>query len=235
MKSIRIFRHIDCEGPGFLSDVLDAARVPYQVVAIDRGEPIPQDLDEVAGLVFMGGPMSANDDLPWVKAELELIRWAAERHLPILGHCLGGQLISKALGSVVQPNPVREIGWHSVRRIDNDASGDWLGGLPERFQAFHWHGETFSIPEGATAMLKSDYCARQAFAVDNILALQCHIEMTASLVEEWAQRYAHEIAEGSASVQDEAEMTRALGARIEALNRIAEPLYRRWLRPILDA
>ena len=108
-------------------------------------------------------------------------------------------------------------------------------GKTERFQAFHWHGETFSIPEGATAMLESDYCARQAFAVDDILALQCHIEMTASLVEEWAQRYAHEIAEGSASVQEEAEMTRALGARIEALNRIAEPLYRRWLRPILDA
>lgn len=104
MKSLRIFRHLACEGPGYLADFLRRQGKIY----IDQGREVPTRLDDVLGLVFMGGPMSVNDPLPWVELELDLIRRAASQRLPILGHCLGGQLISKALGGTVAPGSVKE-------------------------------------------------------------------------------------------------------------------------------
>ena len=233
MKPLRIFRHAPTEGPGYLAEVLERRGIPYQLVSVDQGEPVPDVVDDVAGLVFMGGPMSVNDPLTWIDDELRLIRRAAERGLPILGHCLGGQLISKALGGKVGPNPVKEIGWYPVERIDNAAAIDWLDGLPDQFEAFHWHGETFTLPPGAVPILKSAYCTHQGFVRDNILALQCHVEMTADMVAQWAQLSADEIAEPSASVQSAAEMTRSLPDRVGTLQKMADSLYARWLRPIL--
>ena len=177
--------------------------------------------------------MSVNDPLPWIAHELDLIREGADRQLPVLGHCLGGQLISRALGGEITANPVKEIGWHPVRRTQSAAAADWLGGMAGEATLFHWHGETFSIPSGAEVILESDWCANQAFAVDNILALQCHVEMTAPMVSEWASRYEDELREPSASVQSAAQMTADLEARVTALQQVADQLYRHWLRPAL--
>ena len=115
MKPLYIFRHIDCEGPGYLAEVLERKGIPWQLIAIDTDVAVPHSIDGCSGLVFMGGPMSVNDDLPWIGQELALIRAAQTAGLPVLGHCLGGQLISKALGGEITANPVREIGWHPVR------------------------------------------------------------------------------------------------------------------------
>ena len=230
MKPVLIFRHVDCEGPGFLAEYLDRERVPWELVAVDQGEPVPRRPDGASALVFMGGPMSVNDPLDWVRAELDLIRRAADAGLPLLGHCLGGQLISKALGGEVGPNPVREIGWHPVACRNPDSR--WLQGLPAEFLAFHWHGESFSLPDGAELLLGNAHCAHQAFALGNILALQCHVEMTAPLVREWTQRYANELSSPSGAVQSAGQMTADLDARIAGLQAIAEPLYARWLQAL---
>ena len=143
--------------------------------------------------------MSVNDPLPWVDAELRLIRQAQQADLPVLGHCLGGQLIAKALGATVQANAVREIGWHAVQQ--SASSSPWLAGLPVSFAAFHWHGETFGIPEGAVHLLESQWCRHQAFSCGRILALQFHVEMTEAMVKEWANLYREELANPSASIQ----------------------------------
>jgi len=233
MQPLLIFRHIACEGPGYLGDVLGREHIPYKVVSIDQGDPLPTSIANVSGLVFMGGPMSVNDPLPWVEAELALIRSAAETGIPVLGHCLGGQLIAKALGGTIQANPVKEIGWHPVEHVDNACARDWLADLPARFDAFHWHGETFTLPAGATPILRSQYCENQAFVLDNILALQCHVEMKADMVAEWAGAYAHELAQPSESVQSAEEMTQNLPARIGVLQTAADVLYQRWLRPLM--
>jgi GMP synthase-like glutamine amidotransferase len=233
MKPLLVFRHIECEGPGFLAEVLAAEGIPWQLVAIDRGEPVPGSSADAGGLVFMGGPMSVNDDLDWIPRELDLIREARERELPVLGHCLGGQLISKALGGEVTANPVREIGWHPVRRTEGAAATDWFADGVEDTELFHWHGETFSIPTGGRRLLENDWCAQQAFAVDNILALQCHVEMTAPMVAEWVGLYTDELADASPAVQSAGEIKRDLGPRIAAMQAVAGPLYRRWLRPLL--
>lgn len=234
MKPLYIFRHVDCEGPGYLAEVLHARAIPYRLFAIDQGEPVPDTVDGAAGLVFMGGPMSVNDDhLPWLHAELDLIRQGAARGLPLLGHCLGGQLISKALGGEVGPMPAREIGWHTVERVDNTTGQDWLNGLPARFPAYHWHGEHFTLPNQATLILRSAACTHQAYVVgDNILALQCHVEMTAPMVREWAQRYCDELDDPAPSVQDADTMTTDLAAHITALQHAADVLYTRWLQTL---
>lgn len=235
MKPLRIFRHIANEGPGYLAGFLERRAIPYQMVCIDQGDPVPERLDDVSGLVFMGGSMSVNDDLPWIAQELALIRRAAEMNLPVLGHCLGGQLISKALGGRVSANPVKEIGWHPVRQLDNAAARDWLNAVPREFEIFHWHGETFSIPHGATPILTGEHCAQQGFVHGAMLALQGHVEMTAPMVADWAAHGLHDIAHPSRTVQSAEEMTRDVSRKVSALNKIAAALYTRWLHPILIA
>lgn len=233
MKPIAIFRHHPHEGPGYLAHILEKAQVPYQVIRIDRGDALPARVDNLSGLVFMGGPMSVNDDLPWIAEELTLIRAAAAAKLPVLGHCLGGQLISKALGGQVTANPVREIGWYPVQTVEHPATRDWLPGLPAEFEVFHWHGETFSIPQDALPLLRGENCIHQAFAIDNMLALQCHIEMTADMVVEWVNKG---VADGdllpTQSVQSAAQITQDLAEKLRRLHDVAEIIYRRWLRTI---
>ncbi|MCG8324358.1 MAG: type 1 glutamine amidotransferase, partial [Thiotrichales bacterium] len=111
MKPVRIFRHIEFEGPGYLGEFLTRRNIPFEVIAVDQGDNIDPDPGNASALVFMGGPMSVNDELDWIDLELNLIRNAYSRDIPMLGHCLGGQLISRALGAEVIQNPVREIGW----------------------------------------------------------------------------------------------------------------------------
>ena len=232
MKPLHIFRHIDCEGPGYLSEVLAREQVPFRLIAIDQGEALPGHIDDCSGLVFMGGSMSVNDPLPWIEQEMALIRMAQARDMPVLGHCLGGQLISKALGGEVTKNPLREIGWHPVRKCDNPTAQHWLGGLADETTLFHWHGETFSIPGGAEVILENDYCRNQGFAKGNTLALQCHVEMTAAMVREWATLYADELIDPAPALQTAEQMTDALEHRITEARQVADVLYRRWLEPL---
>jgi GMP synthase-like glutamine amidotransferase len=232
MKPLYIFRHIHCEGPGYLSGVLAREKVPFRLIAIDRNEALPRDISDCSGLVFMGGPMSVNDSLPWIEEELYLIRLAQAQGIPVLGHCLGGQLISKALGGEISANPVTEIGWHPVRSSDNPTARDWLGGLQET-TLFHWHGETFSIPEGAEVILENDHCSHQAFAIGNTLALQCHVEMTAAMVREWSTLYKDELDNPVPSVQTAQQMTEALEHRVTEAQQAADILYQQWLAPLL--
>ena len=234
MKPLYIFRHIDCEGPGYLAEVLARHHIPWQLIAIDAGAAVPGSIGECAGLVFMGGSMSVNDTLPWIDRELELIRQAHAVGMPLLGHCLGGQLISKALGGEITRNPVREIGWHPVHRRANATAQRWLNGLPDAVTVFHWHGETFSIPAGAECLLESEHCAHQAFALGNTLALQCHIEMLGPMVGEWAQRYRHELASPGPAVQTAEQMCDDLDARLRGAQQAADVLYARWLQPLLE-
>ena len=230
MQEILIFRHAPHEGPGYLADYLGRHRLPWRVIRIDQDDPIPSSIDGVSGLVFMGGPMSVNDPLPWIPKVTDLIRKAVAVDIPVLGHCLGGQLISKALGGAIAKNPVKEIGWLPVSRVDSLAANTWLGGLPEKFEVFHWHGETFSIPRGATRILASSDCANQAFVTGKTLAFQCHIEMTGKMVREWARLGADDLAPLCATVQNPKAMTAELDARVQRLQAVADKFYDRWIQ-----
>ncbi len=233
-KPIAIFRHAPAEGPGHFATFLERHSIAWTLVAVDRGEPIPDDSTAFRGLCFMGGPMSANDDLPWIARTLALIREADAHGIPVIGHCLGGQLIAKAFGGEITRNPVPEIGWGEVTVIDGPPARDWLG-ESRAFPVFHWHGETFSIPPGASRILASEHCANQAFVRGPNLAMQCHVEMTPDMIRQWANEGAAQIrAHPGASVQTPERMCEDLDRRTEELRRIADRLYARWIRG-LDA
>lgn len=235
MKPVAIFRHAATEGPGYFTEFLHERSIPWQLIRIDAGDAVPGDVSKFSGLVFMGGPMSVNDDLPWIPPVLAFIRNAVVRDIPVLGHCLGGQLMSKALGGAVTRNPVKEIGWGKATVSGNDTARTWFGDTPS-FDAFHWHGETFSLPQGATHLLSSAYCANQAFALGKHLALQCHVEMTGEMIKSWCEVGADEItsASGSPAVQSATTMQAQMAGKLPQLHAVARQLYQHWVAGLVD-
>ena len=228
MKPVAIFRSARTEGPGYFATYLDRRSISSQLVALDQGDKVPRDARRFSGLVFMGGPMSVNDDLPWIIPALELIRDAVRQDVPVLGHCLGGQLMAKAFGGAVRANALKEIGWGEVRVADNAVAREWLGGL-QGFESFHWHGETFSIPPGGTRILEGAHCANQAFALGKHLGMQCHVEMTEELVHTWLETGGGEIRSSKGpAVQVPPEIRQDLAGRLERLHGVANRLYDRW-------
>ncbi len=227
MKPVAILRHSPEEGPGYFATFLDRHAQPWKLFCIDAGEQVPLDAGDFSGLAFMGGPMSVNDPLPWVEEECALIRAAVAQHIPVLGHCLGGQLMAKALGGAVTANPVKEIGWGNVRVVDNLPAREWFDGV-EEFLAFHWHGETFSLPPGAAHILESHHCANQAFVLGPHLGMQCHVEMTQKLIEQWCANASEEVC-AEPSVQQVEEMLANMAKRLKALNAVADLLYKKWM------
>ena len=230
MKPIIVFRHVAHEGAGYLGDFLTELGLIWRLHKIDEGEPLPNSIDEYSGVVLMGGPMSVNDDLPWIAPLLALIREARAKDIPLLGHCLGGQLMSKALGGVVTQNHTKEIGWGKVQVSVSEVAQHWFGDI-QIFNAFHWHGETFSLPAGATHILKSTYCENQAWSMGKHLALQTHIEMTADMVQKWCDEGVLELqdAKNSPAVQLASVMQQELSVRCVLLNSVAKVVYAQWI------
>ena len=231
MKPVAVFRFSDTEGPGHFATFLDANRVPWKLVKLDEGDPVPASSEGFSGLAFMGGPMSANDELAWTQPVLSLMRDAVARGVPVIGHCLGGQMLSRALGGKVSRNPVKEIGWNPVKVEDSAAARDWFG-EPSEFTTFQWHGDTFTIPPGGERILTGMHCPNQAYVVDGRhLGLQCHVEMTPEMIASWIASGSGEVRENLASpaVQPVERIQGDMRQRLPDLNRTAERLYRRWI------
>jgi GMP synthase-like glutamine amidotransferase len=232
MKPVAIFRYTATEGPAYFATYLESRKIPHRVIRIDAGDPVPADVSALAGVVCMGGPMSVNDDLPWIAPMLGLIRDAVARDVPVLGHCLGGQLMAKALGAPVTRNPVKEIGWGKVDVLDQPVAKQWLGDDLPSFLSFHWHGETFAVPQGATRIMASAACPNQAFVMGKHFGMQCHVEMTEELIRTWCKDWAAEVealAGRVASVQTPAEMEQGISDKVRALNAVAARIYDRWI------
>ena len=184
----------------------------------------------------MGGPMSVNDPLPWVDEECALIRLAVDQDIPVIGHCLGGQLISKALGGTVQGSPVMEIGWGSARTENSDVGHRWVGACLDNTSGiatvFQWHGETFSIPEGATRILSNEFCTNQMFALGPHLAMQCHVEMTPEMIDVWCESWTSEVAGLTnlpTSLQTPEQIQGETSCRLPVMRQLADQLYSQWI------
>jgi GMP synthase-like glutamine amidotransferase len=232
MKPVAIFRHFRTEGPARLGEFLSAHAIPWTLYKLDEGESVPNSVEPFSGLVFMGGPMSVNDDLPWISPALELIRAAVAGEVPVLGHCLGSQLMAKALGAKVSSNPVKEIGWGSVTMTNEAATRHWFGSLPA-FEAFHWHGQTWELPEGASLLASSAHCPHQAFALGPHLGMQFHVEMTEEYIREWCRVGRREIAGSqSPAVQPAEEILAQLPSKLPMLNQVADVLYAIWIQEL---
>jgi GMP synthase (glutamine-hydrolysing) len=182
---VLIFRHVPFEGAGLLGNVLRDRGIGFDYADLYDAAAPAANPEQYDALVFMGGPMSVNDDLPYLRREEDYILKAATKGVPILGICLGSQLIAKALGAGVRRNAVKEIGWFDLRVTPAGSADRLFDGL-QAATVFHWHGETFDLPSGAVLLAESERCAHQAFRVgDRIHGLQFHLEVTPEMIAGW--------------------------------------------------
>lgn len=231
MLPVAIFRFSKGDEPGRLAHWLDVNGRPWRLYALHEGEPLPSEPRAFAGIGMMGGPMSVNDDLPWNAPVLDLVRGAVRHGIPVIGHCLGGQLLAKALGGSVGPASTPEIGWIDVEATDVQAADEWFGGRA-RFTVFEWHYEAFTLPPGARHVLANDFNAHQAFVVDDRhIGFQGHVEMTAEIARSWIALSSDELpAASTPSLQSAADILARLEPRVAALNGVADAVYARWAR-----
>jgi GMP synthase (glutamine-hydrolysing) len=184
-----VLQHVAFEGPGAIGDVLCRSGHSQRVVRIDQGEPVPsaESVGGMAGLVVMGGPMSVNDEeLAWLHDERRLLRAAVDAGLPVLGICLGAQQLAAALGGVVAPGPEPEIGVGEVHLGPAALHDPVLGPAGSPLACMHWHGDTFTLPDGAVLLASNDAYPHQAFRFgERAYGFQFHIEVTANLIGHW--------------------------------------------------
>ena len=239
MKPIAIFRYTKTEGPGYFATFLDSRSIPWKLIAIDHGDVVPGDAEAFSGLCLMGGPMSVNDPLPWIDDLCLLIRAADAKGIPVIGHCLGGQLMSKAFGGQITRSTAKEVGWGNARAEDNDGARHWFGNWLAEFgglaDVFQWHGETFSIPPGAQRLLTNAFCTHQMFSRGPHLAMQCHVEMTPEMISEWCASWPDEVAGLNplpSSIQTPEQMKAEISTRLPAMRRLADQLYSVWIKAL---
>ncbi len=187
LRPIAILEYDLDNGPAYFAEYLRGEKVPFEHIRVDQGEAVPKSIAPFAGLCLMGGSPSVNDDLPWIDEVLALTREAIAKDIPVIGHCLGGQLLSKALGGLVAASPEPEIGWGNCEVEHSELAHDWFGKVRE-FPAFQWHFESFSIPENAIRILHGKNCPNQAFALGPHIGLQPHIEVDEKVIRFWANK-----------------------------------------------
>jgi GMP synthase-like glutamine amidotransferase len=193
---------------------------------------VPSGSRAFAGIGMMGGPMSANDDLPWSSVVLDLVRDAVSADVPVIGHCLGGQLLAKSLGASVVRTATPEIGWGDVD-VPDAASNPWFGHR-ERFRTFQWHYDIFGLPQGAKRVLTNAFNPEQAFALGKHVGFQCHIEMTREMVESWCASGGDELPPRSiGAMQSKAEILEDVDSRLATLSRVADDVYAHWARGLV--
>lgn len=221
MMRIHSFQHVPFEGLGSLAGEFESRRWPVTTTHWYRGERAPA-LEQFDWLVVMGGPMNIDEETqyPWLTAEKQVIRTAIDAGKTVIGICLGAQLIAAALGARVLPGEHREIGWFDLTRAPGAEQSPLAGLLPERFPAFHWHGDRLELPEGARLIASSEACRNQIFSVgERVLGFQCHLETTPESARALIEHCTDEL-DGSRYVQSR-EAIMAEPERFAAINGLA--------------
>lgn len=224
-----VLQHVEFETPGVLLDLISAKGDPLRTTGLYRNDPMPSTADFDA-LIVMGGPMSIHDETEyaWLRAEKELIRAAIVAGKKVLGICLGAQLIAAVCGARVYQNPVKEIGWWPVRWEEGAGRAVGAQGAVETI-VFHWHGETFDLPEGAVRLASTEACINQAFRLgDRVLGIQFHPEVTPEIIRGMVEHEGWELV-AAPFVQSREEI---LGGAAENFGKDEDPgmaLLREWL------
>ena len=229
---IAILQNNTDDGPAYLATWLRSRSIDFDVFDFERGDSAPPSLSNYAGLAVLGGVMSVNDDLPSLRHAESLILEARAARKPVIGHCLGGQLIAKALGAPVTAAPHIEIGWWPMQTTSSPASREWFGEFADASPTvIQWHYESFAVPEGAELLASSAACAHQAFAIDTLLAMQFHIEIDAAKHALWLSASQRELSRltGEPYVQTASVMAAQMAKRLVASQRLADTIYTRFV------
>lgn len=223
-----VLQHVACETLGLIAEVLAERRVEARYVRTFAGETVPPTLDGATGLIVMGGPMGVyeSDRFPHLEDEKRLIQHAVEVRKPVLGICLGSQLIAAALGARVYAGPQKEIGWYPVTLSEAGTTDPLLAGVPKTFTAFVWHGDVFDVPKGATTLASTALTASQAFRYGtNVYAILFHMEVTSTVVDGMLTTFADELRDARI---DAAPIRRDVANNLESLQRIGKSVFARW-------
>ncbi len=232
MAKIWVLQHHPVENLGAIANSLEEAALAWQYVRVFDGAPIPTEMKGAGGLIVMGGPESVYqlDRYPYLRDEMRLIDGALRDNKPILGVCLGAQLLAATLGATVKRGETREIGWYSVRLADAAREDRLMRGLPAEFMAAHWHSDVFELPNGAVALASSAKTPIQAFRFgDNAYGLLFHTEITqerlGKLVSEFGEDLKRVGIDGDSFVAHAPE-------HLPALSEIGATIFSRWAAPI---
>ena len=228
--TVVILQHASCETPGLIANVLTDAQLTPQIVRSFAGEPVPSSLEGADGLIVMGGPMGVYDhpQFPFLKQEMHLIEEALRAEKPILGICLGSQLLAAALGAPVTRGKQKEIGWLPVRLTKEAANNPLLAGAPASFTALHWHGDVFDLPRSTVPLASSDLTPHQAFRYGrSAYGFLFHMEITQPMLGTWVTTFADEL---RAERLDGARILAQSAQHLPALHQIARPLFSCWAR-----
>lgn len=196
MSEFLVLQHIECEDLGTIADAMSKRGIGYKYVRLFDGERVPADTSRYTGIVILGGPMNVyeEDKYPYLKDEDILIKKAVRNDMPVLGICLGGQLIAKAAGARVHKGTKKEIGWYKLRLTEESRQDKVFNALPHELSVFQWHGDTFDIPEGATRLAGSELFPNQAYRIGSrIYGLQFHLEVTKEMINQWIAEYKEEL------------------------------------------
>ncbi len=183
MSDVLLLQNTRIEGPGYLGDLLQ--NDGFEITSVNaKHEQLPEKYFSL--VVILGAPESANDDLPYLHAEQQLIKSYVEKNIPVLGICLGSQLIAKTFGAKVYSGPKKEIGFYNDLKIHNDTP--FFSGFKNPFTVFHWHGDTFDLPENAVRLASSEHYLNQAFQYKSAIGLQFHLEVNEAMVNFWLDK-----------------------------------------------
>ncbi len=231
MKPVLVLQHMSSDGPGYLAAWLRERGRNFEVFNTAAGQEFPASMDGFAALAVLGGEMSVNDRLPSLRRAEALIRESMARDLPVIGHCLGGQLMATALGARVVDSPAPEIGWHAAAVQTHAQAREWFGEVDE-VTVFHWHHEAFELPPGTVSLAGSAACPHQAFAIGRHLAMQFHVEVDEAKLALWSASRDPEFLrlQRSCPTVQSGEAMRAMARRcLAAQQALARRLYARWL------
>ena len=231
MKPVAILQHQLPENAAYLTTWLERHGIDYKIFNAGADEEFPSSIEPYAALAVMGGGMSANDPLLSNRQAEILILQAMRLNRPVIGHCLGGQLMSRALGATITASLKPEIGWQPVAYENLDAAREWFGNNPSTTVA-HWHYETFEIPAGATRVATSPACPNQAWVMGPHLAMQFHIEIDEDKMARWVaddDSKWHQAQQVYDTVQDKIEMLAGLPYYLGQHQATADRIYEKWL------
>ena len=187
MEKALIITHVNSEGPGTLGDFLISQNIDIERVNFSQGEVLPKDPLEYDIIITMGGPMSIHDEdrYPFLSEEVRFLRKAIEGNVPLLGICLGAQLIARSCGAWVGKAEKQELGWKDVFITEAGKKDMLFQGISNVMRVFQWHEDTFDIPQGSTFLATGWDCENQAFRYRNAFGLQFHIEVTREMLCQW--------------------------------------------------